>query len=140
MLFSETCLEGLKSTPYTGTASITNHGFVCQHWKSQHPHTHPFTINDFFPVDGTVNNASNYCRDLLGYGRPWCYTTSPSVQRDFCTFSICKGRIPLNKCAASWENQQCGFRTGLTQTGLYKHRKELERGTSRQRSTFKVET
>ena len=30
------------------------------------------------------------------------------------------------KCAASWENQQCGFRTGLTQTGLYKHRKDLE--------------
>ena len=28
--------------------------------------------------------------------------------------------------AVSWENQQCGFRTGLTQTGLYKHRKELE--------------
>ena len=28
--------------------------------------------------------------------------------------------------AASWENQQCGFRTGLTQTGLYKHRRWLE--------------
>ena len=24
------------------------------------------------------------------------------------------------------ENQQCGFQTGATQTGLYKHRKELE--------------
>ena len=30
--------------------------------------------------------------------------------------------------AASWENQQCGFRTGLTQTGLYKHRRWLETG------------
>ena len=28
--------------------------------------------------------------------------------------------------ATSWENKQCGFRTGLTQTSLYKHRKELE--------------
>ena len=28
--------------------------------------------------------------------------------------------------ATSWEKQQCGFRTGPTQTGLYKHRKELE--------------
>ena len=28
--------------------------------------------------------------------------------------------------AASWENQQGGFRTGPTQTSLYKHRKELE--------------
>ena len=30
------------------------------------------------------------------------------------------------KRAASWENQQCGFRIGPTQTGLYKHRKRLE--------------
>ena len=28
--------------------------------------------------------------------------------------------------ATSWENQQCGFWTGPTQTALYKHRKELE--------------
>ena len=28
--------------------------------------------------------------------------------------------------AASWENQQCGFRTGLTQTGLYSYRSRLE--------------
>ena len=28
--------------------------------------------------------------------------------------------------AASWKNQQCGFRTGPTQTVLYKHRSRLE--------------
>ena len=28
--------------------------------------------------------------------------------------------------AASWENQKCGFRTGLSQTELYKHRSRLE--------------
>ena len=28
--------------------------------------------------------------------------------------------------AASWENQQCGFRTGLTRIDLYSRRKELE--------------
>ena len=28
--------------------------------------------------------------------------------------------------AASWENQQCGFRTGPTQTNLYKRRSRLE--------------
>ena len=28
--------------------------------------------------------------------------------------------------ACAWENQQCGFRTGLTQTGLHSNRKELE--------------
>ena len=30
------------------------------------------------------------------------------------------------KWVTSWENQQCGFRTGRTQIGLYKHRQELE--------------
>ena len=34
--------------------------------------------------------------------------------------------LNYEKRAASWENQQCGFRTGLTQTGLYKHRRWLE--------------
>ena len=28
--------------------------------------------------------------------------------------------------AASWKNQQCGFRTGLTQTGLYSYKSRLE--------------
>ena len=32
------------------------------------------------------------------------------------------------KGAASWENQQCGFRTVPTQTGLYRHRRWLEAG------------
>ena len=37
-----------------------------------------------------------------------------------------RGISVCNNAAASWENQQCGFRTGPTQTGLYKRRKELE--------------
>ena len=36
------------------------------------------------------------------------------------------GCISDSKGAAMLENQQCGFRTGVTQTDLYKHRKELE--------------
>ena len=32
----------------------------------------------------------------------------------------------FSKLAASRENQQCGFRTGLTQTGLYSYRRQLE--------------
>ena len=31
-----------------------------------------------------------------------------------------------NNCAASWENQQFGFRPGPTQTWLYSHRRWLE--------------
>ena len=32
----------------------------------------------------------------------------------------------VNIISASWENQQCGFQTGPTQTDLCSHRKELE--------------
>ena len=89
--FSETCLEDLESTPYSGSISVTNHEFVCQHWESHYPHFHNFDKNDYFPKDGSVNSASNYCRDPLEIGRPWCYTTNPNVKWDYCTFSICKG-------------------------------------------------
>ena len=40
-------------------------------------------------------------------------------------FEVCHS-LSTVQGAASWENQQCGFRTGPTQTGLYSHRKELE--------------
>ena len=50
----------------------------------------------------------------------------------FATVLIAKG-IGLQQCqfsvkiwAASWENQQCGFRTGLTQTDLCKHSRQLK--------------
>ena len=35
----------------------------------------------------------------------------------------------LEIIAASWENKQCGFQSGLKQTELYKHRRWLETGT-----------
>ena len=91
VLLSGTCLEDLETTPYSGAISVTNHGFTCQPWVLQYPHNHNFDKDDYFPEDGSVTNASNYCRDPLGYGRPWCYTVNPSVRSDYCTFSICKG-------------------------------------------------
>ena len=44
--------------------------------------------------------------------------------RDNCLAKAFPGTV--SKRAASWENQQCDFRTGLTQTGLYSHRSRLE--------------
>ena len=34
--------------------------------------------------------------------------------------------LQINIGATSWKNQQCGFRTGLTQTALYSYRSMLE--------------
>ena len=55
-----------------------------------------------------------------------------SVHKQLCNVKWRSERMKKRKrnyqniWAASWENQQCGFRTGPTQTDLYKHRKELE--------------
>ena len=48
----------------------------------------------------------------------------------FLAILFCKMRRLMGKPTMwfSWENQQCGFRTGLTQTGLYSHRRWLETG------------
>ena len=40
--------------------------------------------------------------------------------------------------AASCENRQCGFRTGLTQTGLYSYRSKLEAKNFGRRCTIRV--
>ena len=52
------------------------------------------------------------------------FFSSQFSRSDLCTSLL---DLPCNNVrAASWENQQCGFRTGLTQTGLYSYRSRLE--------------
>lgn len=88
------CLDELLTSRYAGNVSVTNNGHACQSWSSQTPHRHQLTIDAFFPIDGSVENATNYCRDFDGsaMGRPWCYTTEPDIVWEYCTFSICSGK------------------------------------------------
>ena len=62
------------------------------------------------------------------------YYHVPVVKKLQFTYCVCKvdefwksavDRANTNEPSRG-KNQQCGFRTGPTQTGLYKHRKELE--------------
>ena len=62
-----------------------------------------------------------------------CATAKIGLSEDFnascdrLPFSASPFYVSLyNNRVASWANQQCGFRTGPTQTGLYSHRNRLE--------------
>ena len=53
----------------------------------------------------------------------------PLVQEQYTICEYTSGHMQkalINVLVVSYENQQCGFRTGPTQTVQYKHRRQLE--------------
>ena len=85
----------------------------------------PFLESSSFSLRKTlISSLFNPCIDLFVLAD----TSLPEPSEPFFILPADWGRCFCSRkiCAASWENQQCCFRTGLTQTGLYKHRKELE--------------
>ncbi|XP_040850417.1 hepatocyte growth factor-like protein isoform X6 [Ochotona curzoniae] len=70
---------------YRGAVDHTESGRECQRWDLQHPHPHPFEPGKF--LDQGLDD--NYCRNPDGSERPWCYTTDPKVEREFCDLPRC---------------------------------------------------
>ncbi|XP_044307022.1 hepatocyte growth factor-like protein isoform X2 [Varanus komodoensis] len=70
---------------YQGFVDHTESGTECQRWDLQHPHKHPYEPNRYPDKD----LADNYCRNPDGSERPWCYTTNPAKQREFCQIQKC---------------------------------------------------
>ena len=62
-------------------------GLECQRWDSQSPHSHSHSADDFPEKD--LSLASNYCRNPNGRSRPWCYTTDPDIEWDYCKLGRC---------------------------------------------------
>ena len=88
------CVLKTENEPYTGTVSITNNGIPCQAWASSYPQQHSRNKNRYFPTDGSVHAAKNYCRsfgDLLD-GIPLCFTTHPDILWGKCALRICNGK------------------------------------------------
>uniref|UniRef100_A0A8B9HM07 Macrophage stimulating 1 n=1 Tax=Astyanax mexicanus TaxID=7994 RepID=A0A8B9HM07_ASTMX len=80
---------------YRGIVRKTRKGIICQKWKSLflfiyriNPKTHP-----------DANLTENYCRnpdgDLHG---PWCYTTDPKTEFDYCAIKQCGKPVVFNEC------------------------------------------
>ncbi|KAL4226478.1 hypothetical protein ACF0H5_014461 [Mactra antiquata] len=79
--------DDLLSMNYTGIINVTRTGKDCQRWDTQIPHNHNLTDGDF-PED-VLSDAENYCRDPIGSGYTWCYTTDPRTRWEPCVVSSC---------------------------------------------------
>ena len=76
---------------YMGTMTRTTGGYECRLWSlgSTFP---PATVDSNFP-DGSVAAAENYCRNPDGdYGGPWCHTTNPITNWEYCPVPLCSGK------------------------------------------------
>ena len=69
------CWDGCSSFLYNGTISITSTGLSCRPWPESSP----------------LAGEEAYCRDyeVDGLGQPWCYTTDPYNEYDFCDIPVC---------------------------------------------------
>ncbi|KAI5109033.1 hepatocyte growth factor-like protein precursor, partial [Silurus meridionalis] len=91
--FFADCYNG-NGKNYRGAVRKTRKGILCQNWSVNTPHktkinprTHP-----------EANLTENYCRnpdgDLHG---PWCYTTDPKTEFDYCAIKQCEG-VVFDEC------------------------------------------
>ena len=83
------CIDDVASELYSGHVSETNFGYTCQAWA----HFRPKFTDKQFPIDGSVAEASNYCRNFDDSNIPWCFTTDPHVEYGFCDIRICFGML-----------------------------------------------
>jgi hypothetical protein len=82
------CKANKVGEDYTGFKNTTVTGRTCQNWASSLPHDLNST-NYAFP-EGNAEAAKNYCRNPdHDKGGPWCKTTDPTKQWEYCDVKIC---------------------------------------------------
>jgi hypothetical protein len=79
------CDDVLQSD-YRGSISTTVSGLGCQYWDTQDPHVHDYSPESY-PNAGLDGN--NHCRSPGGIDAPWCFTTDPNVEWDYCRVPSC---------------------------------------------------
>ncbi|XP_054136981.1 hepatocyte growth factor-like protein isoform X4 [Melozone crissalis] len=102
---------------YRGTVDHTESGTECQRWDLQHPHKHPYHPNKY-PDKGLDDN---YCRNPDSSERPWCYTTDPEREREYCRIRVCKKRPrPVNVTTGCFRGKGEGYRgrVNVTVSGI----------------------
>merc|ERR1712165_335574 len=81
------CVVGDGSS-YRGSTSTTRKGVTCQRWSSQSPHNHRQWTQD--NRDNRGIGYHNYCRNPDSDDQPWCITTDPYKQWDYCDIPKCQ--------------------------------------------------
>ncbi|XP_022321438.2 uncharacterized protein LOC111123420 isoform X1 [Crassostrea virginica] len=65
---------------YFGSINTTASGRTCQRWDKKSPHSHSIAL---------YSAQENFCRNLDGERKPWCYTTDPNKRWEFCDIPPC---------------------------------------------------
>ncbi|PWA14193.1 hypothetical protein CCH79_00012294, partial [Gambusia affinis] len=71
---------------YRGPMDYTESGKECQRWDLNEPHKHTYHPSRY-PDKGLHDN---YCRNPDGRHRPWCFTTEPNTQWEYCNIKVCE--------------------------------------------------
>uniref|UniRef100_A0A8C7IPP7 Macrophage stimulating 1 n=1 Tax=Oncorhynchus kisutch TaxID=8019 RepID=A0A8C7IPP7_ONCKI len=94
---------------YRGVVRKTRKGVTCQKWSVNMPHK----TNQFHHRTHPEGNLTeNYCRNPDGdqHG-PWCYTTDPKTEFDYCAIKQCAGeKVSIIEPAEKVEFNECGKR------------------------------
>ncbi|XP_026068758.1 hepatocyte growth factor-like protein isoform X1 [Carassius auratus] len=93
---------------YQGVVRKTRKGILCQKWSVNTPHK--TKINPKTHPD--ANLTDNYCRNPDGdrHG-PWCYTTDPKTEFDYCAIKQCAGeKVPIIGPTTDVVFNECGKR------------------------------
>ncbi|XP_064822910.1 hepatocyte growth factor-like protein [Oncorhynchus masou masou] len=93
---------------YRGVVRKTRKGITCQKWSVNMPHK--TKINPGTHPD--ANLTENYCRNPDGdqHG-PWCYTTDPKTEFDYCAIKQCAGeKVSIIEPSEIVEFNECGKR------------------------------
>ncbi|XP_052706401.1 uncharacterized protein LOC128181881 [Crassostrea angulata] len=74
------CVLLSQGFDYFGTVNETASGRTCQRWDTKSPHSHSLKL---------YSAQENYCRNIDGERRPWCYTTDPNRRWEICDVPDC---------------------------------------------------
>lgn len=104
------CKSSRQGVNYTGTASRTVYGDVCQAWHEQTPHNHSIGSSSHHFPDADIKHAQSYCRNPSNgvdeFG-PWCYTSNPDVRKANCEIPYCSD-VVINRqeCKMSLQGEE----------------------------------
>ncbi|XP_053325850.1 hepatocyte growth factor-like protein isoform X2 [Spea bombifrons] len=103
---------------YRGSVDRTESGRECQRWDLQSPHMHPYRPEKY--PDKFLDD--NYCRNPDSSERPWCYTTDPDVEWEYCKITPCKKQrvIAANKTPHCFKERGEDYRgrVNVTTSGI----------------------
>ncbi|XP_059800504.1 hepatocyte growth factor-like protein isoform X3 [Hypanus sabinus] len=100
---------------YAGFMDHTASGRECQRWDLNYPHEHKYQPEKY----PEKNLDDNYCRNPDGSPLPWCYTTDPDVEREYCNIRKCSETHKLKDVEITkscFKHHGIGYRGRVNQT------------------------